>query len=171
MVSAQAEKKILTSEQAALSLPSLEESTEANDSDVLFREQSQTEMLESEIESEGSQVYLTDYDPKIFDDGDFIQITDFTDIKIYSSSGLNKPKKVKSKENKDLNVKDAVKSNETSSSLLLSPGNGKEDKVSLSDSSILPETLDTLKVSALTTSSADLEEKSLRAEKSTKKGN
>ena len=133
MVSAQAEKKILTSEQAALSLPSLEESTETNDSDVLFREQSQTEMLESEIESEGSQVYLTDYHPKAFDDGDFIQVTDFTDIKNYSSSGLNKPKKVKSKENRDLDVKDAVKSNETSSSLLLSPSNSKEDKVSLSD--------------------------------------
>ena len=133
MVSAQAEKKILTSEQAALSLPSLEKSTEANDSDVLFREQSQTEMLESEMESEGSQVYWTDYDPKVFDDGDFIQVTDFTDIKIYSSSGLNKPKKVKSKENRDLNMKDAVKSNETSSSLLLSPGNSKVGKVSLSD--------------------------------------
>ena len=74
-------------------------------------------MLESEMESEGSQVYWTDYDPKVFDDGDFIQVTDFTDIKIYSSSGLNKPKKVKSKENRDLNVKDAVKSKETLSSL------------------------------------------------------
>ena len=169
VVSAKAEKKILTSEQAALTPPSLEESTEANDSDVLFREQSQTEMEESKIESEGSQVYLTDYDPKVFDDGDFIQVTDFTDIKNYSSSGLNKPKKVKSKENRELSVKDTMKSNETiSSSLPL--GSGKDGKDSLSDSSILPEILDALKVSALATSTADLEEKSLRAEKSTKKG-